>query len=54
MEVVRSLVNMDKQENCDICYKIKCKGCGWEPDESELEKIKSGQLTNCPDCGSEK
>jgi hypothetical protein len=38
-------------ENCEICYKIKCKHCDWEPDEKELSKVLSGALTDCPDCG---
>jgi DNA-directed RNA polymerase subunit RPC12/RpoP len=39
------------QEDCEICFKIKCKKCGWEPDGTQLEKIMAGKLTVCPDCG---
>ncbi len=39
------------QEDCEVCFKIKCTNCGWEPDEKELPKVLSGSLTNCPDCG---
>ena len=38
------------QEDCEICYKIKCKHCGWEPDSKELPEVLSGKLVNCPDC----
>jgi peptide subunit release factor 1 (eRF1) len=40
------------QEECIDCYKIKCKNCGWEPNEKELSEVLAGKLTNCPDCGS--
>jgi hypothetical protein len=39
------------EENCEVCFKIKCKHCGWEPDEAELEKVMTGKLGVCPDCG---
>lgn len=43
---------MDKQDqNCEVCYQIKCKNCGWEPDEFELIQVQKGTLTKCPDCG---
>lgn len=46
---------MDKdtnlKANCDVCFKIICKICKWEPDEKEVEDIQSGVLTNCPECG---
>ncbi len=45
---------MEKVKNCEICYKIKCKNCGWEPDEIELPLVLSGKLTKCPDCGGGK
>lgn len=50
MEVVKSAVNM--QENCEVCYQIKCKNCGWEPDEVQVEKVLKGELKICPDCGA--
>lgn len=45
---------MEKEKNCEICYKIKCKNCGWEPNEIELSQVLSGKLTKCPDCGGGK
>lgn len=39
------------QKQCDICVKIICKVCGWEPSGSELEKIIKRELTACPLCG---
>lgn len=42
------------KEDCEICYKIKCKNCGWEPNAKELPQVASGKLTNCPDCGETK
>jgi hypothetical protein len=38
-------------ESCDICYKIICKGCGWEASGEEVLKIQKGELTACPVCG---
>ncbi len=40
---------MDKN-NCDICYKIICKGCGWEPDLDQLALIQKEGLTSCSQC----
>lgn len=42
---------MEKENNCEICFKIKCKNCGWEPNDLEVELVVSGKLTNCPVCG---
>jgi len=39
------------QEECIDCHKIKCKNCGWEPNEKEFSEVLAGRLTNCPDCG---
>lgn len=41
-------------EDCEVCFAIKCKNCGWEPDELELAQVQSGTLIKCPDCGVEK
>lgn len=38
-------------EECIDCFKIKCRGCGWEPDDEELILVQTGQLTACPLCG---
>jgi hypothetical protein len=43
-----------KEEDCETCYKIKCKNCGWEPDARELPKVLSGKLSQCPNCGKGK
>lgn len=43
--------NKNKDKNCEICYKIKCRGCGWEPDDAESDLLNKGLLTKCPDCG---
>lgn len=37
-------------KNCKDCYKIICRGCGWEPNDSELLQIQKGTLTTCPKC----
>lgn len=39
------------KDNCDVCYKIICRGCGWEPNEVEVKLIEREVLTSCPDCG---
>jgi uncharacterized protein YhbP (UPF0306 family) len=41
---------MDKKRDCDTCYKIFCKRCGWEADEFAASEIKVGELTACPKC----
>lgn len=43
-----------QDKNCEECYKIKCKNCDWEPDNSEVELLNHGILTKCPDCSSGK
>jgi hypothetical protein len=42
-----------KKENCDICYKIICKQCGWEASDEDVLQIQKGQITACPECGWE-
>lgn len=44
--------NQLTQENCEECFKIKCKNCGWEASEREVQKVQSGKLKTCPDCGA--
>jgi hypothetical protein len=39
------------EENCDICYKIICKQCGWTASDEEVMKIQKGEITECPECG---
>ncbi len=41
-------------KDCEDCYKIKCKNCGWEPDEIEFKEVMAGRLNICPDCGGAK
>ncbi len=41
---------MEKQ-NCEICYKIICRGCGWEANDEEVLQIQKELLTACPNCG---
>jgi len=40
-----------KEKDCDICYKIICKQCGWEACDAEVLAIQKGEITACPDCG---
>lgn len=40
-----------KIQECEICYKIVCKRCGWEAFDEEVEKIQKGYITACPECG---
>jgi DNA-directed RNA polymerase subunit RPC12/RpoP len=42
---------MKQKENCDICYKIICRQCGWEADDDAVLKIQKGEITACPECG---
>lgn len=48
-----SLVINDVKD-CEECYKIKCRNCGWEPNNEELMLVNSGKLTSCPSCGKGK
>jgi DNA-directed RNA polymerase subunit RPC12/RpoP len=41
----------ENQINCEICYKIVCRKCGWEPDDMEVSLIQKEELTACPLCG---
>ncbi len=36
---------------CNVCSKIICRGCGWQPNNEESHKIVQGILTACPLCG---
>lgn len=38
-------------KDCEVCYKIKCSNCGWEPDEIQLSKVINREIKVCPDCG---
>jgi hypothetical protein len=40
--------------NCEDCFKIKCRNCGWEPSKEELILVNQGKLTSCPLCGGGK
>lgn len=41
---------MENNQNCEICYKIVCRGCGWEPKDEEVLLIQKEELTACPLC----
>jgi NAD-dependent SIR2 family protein deacetylase len=41
---------MNKQD-CETCYKIICKQCGWVASDEEVLKIQRGEMTVCPECG---
>lgn len=42
---------MTNMNDCDICYKIVCKGCGWTASPRDLLLIQTGRMKECPDCG---
>ncbi len=42
---------MTNMNDCDICYKIVCKGCGWTASPRDVLLIQSGRMKECPDCG---
>ncbi|MGI8419137.1 MAG: hypothetical protein ACR2LN_00675 [Candidatus Levyibacteriota bacterium] len=42
---------MNKEESCDICYKIICKQCGWKANDKAVLQIQKGEITACPECG---
>ncbi len=46
-----SLLSMKINENCEICYQIICKRCGWKACEGDVLKIQKGEMTVCPECG---
>lgn len=49
---VRHVNNVMKNTNdCDICYKIICRQCGWEADDGAVLQIQKGEMTACPLCG---
>lgn len=35
----------------EVCSKIKCPDCGWEPDSDQEKLLERGELRSCPDCG---
>jgi len=42
---------MKNEQDCEICYKIICKGCGWTATDDEVRQIQKGIITACPECG---
>lgn len=42
---------MKNAKDCEVCYKIICKGCGWVADDDAVLKIQNGEITSCPMCG---
>lgn len=45
------IIFMKKRKDCDICYQIVCKRCGWKADEDAVLQIQKGEMTACPKCG---
>jgi hypothetical protein len=41
---------MKSKNECQVCYKITCKQCGWEATDEDVIKIQKAQLTACPLC----
>ena len=42
---------MKDKQNCEICYRIICKQCGWVASDYDVSKIQKGELSACPTCG---
>ncbi len=40
-----------KKLECNACYRIICKQCGWEATDEEVSRIQKGELAACPVCG---
>ena len=38
-------------QSCEVCYKIICRGCGWEAGKEDAILIQKEELTSCPLCG---
>lgn len=51
VRLINGMQNENLNSNCEVCFKIICKLCGWEADKNEVEAIQSGVLENCPECG---
>jgi hypothetical protein len=44
-------IDMELNQDCAVCYKIICKGCGWEASDRDVSAIQMGKITACPECG---
>ena len=42
---------LKKNRKCEVCFKIICGGCGWEPDDDEVLLIQKEIITECIKCG---
>ncbi len=41
----------DINQDCEVCYKIICKSCGWIASDEETLKVYKKEITSCPLCG---
>lgn len=41
----------NKQQACEMCYRIICGGCGWIAADEDVLKIQKEEMTACPLCG---
>lgn len=42
---------MKNNIDCETCFKIICKKCGWAATDADVLKIQKGEMTACPECG---
>jgi hypothetical protein len=49
--IVNYMSKRQPDKDCDICYKIICKQCGWVASEADVLKIQKSEITACPECG---
>lgn len=42
---------MKQEESCAVCYKIRCRECGWEASDAEVLLVQERTLIACPVCG---
>jgi hypothetical protein len=42
---------MKQENNCEECFRIICKRCGWVASDEAVSQIQCGKLTACPECG---
>lgn len=44
-------MNESTQNQCEVCYRIVCRDCGWEATDEEVLLIQKEEMTSCPICG---
>ena len=44
-------VHLFMDQDCQICYRIICRGCGWTAGDEDVRCIQRGEMTACPECG---